>query len=186
MKKKASPWRPHPLHAYTEEQLAGLRASTSARKQETVERLRTAIDALKNKKQAITAQSIYAESGLHYASYVRNEEAIALFRANSTHLQKQRTQRKRKTGEEAPAAPRNPLMNYKKPQLVARLHAAQQQIKNLEQQLATLADAYLQQDTRVAQLEAKVAELEPYRTFVEQVRQRVQREEYRDDSPSSS
>ncbi len=184
MKKKASTRRPHP-RTYTEEQLAGLRVSTSARRQETVERLRTAIDDLKNKKQAITAQSIYAESGLHYASYVRNEEAIALFRANSTHLQKQRTKRKRRTGEAA-ASLRNPLMNYKKPQLVTRLHAAQQQIQHLEQQLATLADACLQRDVRVAKLEAQVTELEPYRTFVEQVRQRVQREEYRDDFPSSS
>src|SRR2546423_7216634 len=88
---------------YSEEQIAGLRASTSARKQETVERLRAAVESLKNKQQAITAQSIYEESGLHYSSYVRNEDAIALFRANSTHLtlQKRRTKRKGKTGENA-------------------------------------------------------------------------------------
>lgn len=178
MKKKASTRRPHCLRTYTEKQLAGLRASTSARRQETVERLHTAIDALKNKKQAITAQSIYAESGLHYASYVRNEEAIALFRANSTHLQKQRTQRKRKTGENVPLPPRDSLMNYKKPQLVSRLHTAQQRIQDLEQQLTTLADTCLQRDQRIAALEARLVELEPYRDFVEQVRQRMKQEEH--------
>jgi hypothetical protein len=161
-----------------------LRASTSARKQETVERLCAAIESLKNKKQAITAHSIYAGSGLHYSSYVRNEVAIALFRASSTHLtlQKQRTKRQRKTGENPPPAPRDPLMNYKKPHLVSRLRGAQQQIQDLEQQLAILAGACLQRDARVAELEAKLVELEPYRTFVEQVRQHVRREEYSNDS----
>ncbi len=38
-----------------------------------------------------------------------------------------------------------------------------------------LADAYLQRAARVVELEAKLAEREPYRSFVEQVRQRVQR-----------
>jgi RNase adaptor protein for sRNA GlmZ degradation len=59
MKKRASSRRPR---TYSEQQLTGLRASTSARKQETVERLRAAIESLKSKKQAITAQTIYAEA----------------------------------------------------------------------------------------------------------------------------
>jgi len=180
MKKRASSRRPSSLHTYPEEQLAGLRASTSARKQETVDRLRTAIEALKNKKQAITAQSIYAESGLHYSSYVRNEEAIALFRANSTHLNQQKKRTKQKRGIQGAAAPssRDPLLNYKKPQWVMRLREAQQQIQELQQQLETLADACLQRDARVVEVEAKLAELEPYRNFVEQVRQRVRQEEH--------
>jgi len=73
-------------------------------------------------------------------------------------------------------------MNYKKPHLVSRLRGAQQQIQDLEQQLVILAGACLQRDARVAELEAKLVELEPYRTFVEQVRQRVRREEYSNDS----
>jgi chromosome segregation ATPase len=119
---------------------------------------------------------------LHYSSYVRNEEAITLFRASSTYLveKKQRTKRKRKTNDDVHSqpSPRDRLLNYKKPQLVMRLREAHQQIMELEQQLATLADACLERDTRVAALEAKLAELEPYRTFVEQVRQRVRREEH--------
>jgi hypothetical protein len=180
MKKRASKRRMGSTH--TEAQLAGLRASVAARKQETVERLCAAIASLKEKKQDITAQTIYAESGLHYSSYVRNEEAIVLFRANSTYLteQKQRTKRRRKTPGDTPLqpSPRDPLSNYKKPQLVTRLREAQQRIQDLERQLATLADACLQRNARVVELEAKLTELEPYRSFVEQVRNRVRQEEY--------
>lgn len=166
---------------YPEHRLAGLRMSTSARRQETIERLHEAIESLKSKKQAITAQTIYAECGLSYASYARNPEALALFRANSTHLnqKRKRVKRKRKT-EDAPILPRDPLMNYKKPQLAARLRDAMQQLERQERQLATLANTCLQRDARVAELEAKLAELEPYRSFVEEVRQRVRREEYGD------
>jgi hypothetical protein len=56
----------------------------------------------------------------------------------------------------------------------------------LQQQLATLADACLLRDTQVVELEAKLMELEPYRTFVEQVRQRVRKEEHGNDSASPS
>jgi hypothetical protein len=186
MKKRASARHPR---TYSEQQLTGLRASTSARKQETVERLCAAIESLKSKKQAITAQTIYAECGLHYASLLRNPEALALFRANSTHLtqKKKPTKRKRNTNEEAVSSPpsRDPYLNYKKPQLVARLREAQQRILDLEQQQATLADACLQRDRRVVELEAKLAELEPYRAFVEQVRLRVQQEEHGNDASHS-
>ncbi len=184
MKKKANARGQRSIHTYSEEQLAGLRASTSARKQETMDRLYAAIESLKNKKQAITAQSIYAECGLHYASLRRNPEAIALFRANSTHLtqQKKQTKRKRKAANDTLSTPssRDPLLNYKKPQLVTRLRDAQQHIQDLGQQLATLGDACLQRDAQVLKLEVKLAELEPYRVFVEQVRQRVRQEEHED------
>jgi hypothetical protein len=181
VKKKASP---RSSRRYSEQQLSGLHSSTAARKQETVERLRMAIEVLQAKKQAISAQTIYAECGLHYASLLRNPEAIALFRANSTHLKqkKKRTRRQRKTSDDtlSQPSPRDPLFNYKKPQLVMRLREAQQHILDLERQLATLADACLQRDARVVELEAKLTELEPYRNFVEQVRQRVRHEEHED------
>jgi hypothetical protein len=184
MRKKGSTPKPR---SSSEQQLSGLRASTAARKQETVERLKAAIESLKAKKQAITAQSIYAESGLHYSTYVRNEEAIAVFRANSTHLTQKKKQRKpkRTPSDDAPARSRDPLMNYKKPQLVARLREAENTIQCLEQQLAQLASGYLEQDARVAELEARLVELEPYQTFVEQVRQRVRYEEHGGNAPSS-
>jgi hypothetical protein len=118
MKRNTKSSRLRSRHTYSEEQLAGLRVSTSTRKQETVERLRTAIASLKKKEQAITAQSIYEECGLRYASYVRTNEAIALLRANSTHLleKKRRTKRGPKMSEETASLHRDPLFNYKKPQ----------------------------------------------------------------------
>ncbi len=188
MKKRANQRRTRLAPTYSEKQLVGLRASTSARKQETVERLRAAIESLQAKKQAITAQSIYAECGLHYASFRRNPEALALFRATSTHLTQRKQRNKRKASDDGHSVPpsRDPLLNYHKPQLVTRLRNAQQHILDLEQQLTTLADACLQRDKRVVELETRLAELEPYRTFVEQVRQRVQQEEHGTDiSPSA-
>ncbi len=180
MQRKAKSGMPRATHIASEAQLSGLKASTTARRQATVERLRGAIDALNTKKQAITVQSIYAECGLRYAAIYRNQEALAVFRANSTHLntKKKRTGRKGHTNGEGAPAPRDPLLNYNKPYLVTRLRAAQQQLQDLERQLATLADACLQRDAQMAVLAAKLAELEPYRNFVEQVRQRVRQEEY--------
>lgn len=187
MKKKAST-RGQRSNTYSEEQLAGLRASTSARRQQTLQRLQTAIESLQTKKQAITAQSIYAECGLHYASLRRNPEALALFRATSTHLTQQKKRIKRRASDDVRSVPpsRDPLLNYQKPQLVIRLRNAQQHIQDLEQQLTALADACLQRDARVGELEAKLAELEPYRNFVEQVRQRVQQEEHGTDASHSA
>lgn len=59
-----------------------------------------------------------------------------------------------------------------------RLREAHKLVQDLERQLANLADTCLQQDARVVELEAKLAELEPYRSFVEQVRQRIRQEEH--------
>lgn len=180
MKKLTRSRKPRAPRTPSEAQLAALHASTTTRKQATVERLRAAIAALNAKKQAITVQSIYDECGLRYAAIHRNQEALAVFRANSTHLntKKKRTRRKGNTNGEGAPAPRDPLLNYNKPQLVARLRVVQQQLQNLERQLATLAETCLQRDAQVAMLEAKLAELEPYRNFVEQVRQRVRQEEH--------
>ncbi len=183
MKRKGKLRKPRPPRITSEAQLSGLKASTTARRQATVERLQGAIDALNTKKQAITVQSIYEECGLRYAAIHRNQEALAVFRANSTHLtaKKKRTRRKSNTNAEGTSVPREPLLNYNKPQLVARLRVAQQQLQDLERQLATLAETCLQRDAQMAALEAKLAELEPYRNFVEQVRQRVRQEEHEDE-----
>jgi hypothetical protein len=80
------------------------------------------------------------------------------------------------TGEEAPAA-RDPLLNYKKPQLVERYRAIQQQDQELQRQLALAVDAAMKREARMAELEARLAQLEPYRLYVEQLRTQMQREE---------
>ncbi len=164
---------------YSEAQLAGIKESATARRQVTVERLQTAIRTLKAKQQEISVQTIYDESSLRYAAIHRNPEALALFRANSTHLVAEKKRNKRKPrGVEAMPAPRDPLLNYKKPQLVARLRLAQQQLLETQQQQAALVGARLKQEARITELEAKLAVLEPYRTFVEQIRQRIRHEEH--------
>jgi len=164
---------------YSEAQLAGIKQSSTARRLVTVERLRTAIEVLKAKKQEISVQTIYDECGLRYAAIHRNPEALALFRANSTHLVAAKRQSKRKlcADEEVTPASRDPLLSYKKPQLVARLRSTQQQLLDAQQNQSALVEARLQQEARIAELEAKLAVLEPYRTFVMQMRAQMQREE---------
>ena len=164
---------------YSEVQLAGIKQSSTARRLVTVERLRTAIEALKAKKQEISVQTIYDECGLRYAAIHRNPEALALFRANSTHLvaAKRHSKRKLRADEEGTPASRDPLLSYKKPQLVARLRSTQQQLLDAQQNQSALVEARLQQEARIAELEAKLAVLEPYRTFVMQMRAQMQREE---------
>ncbi len=83
----------------------------------------------------------------------------------------------RGAGGEVTSAPRDPLLSYKKPQLVAHLRLAQQQLLEAQKQQAVLVDARLKQEARIAELEAKLAVLEPYRTFVMQMRAQMQREE---------
>lgn len=164
----------------SEAQLAALQQSTTARRLATVERLRIAIASLKAKKREISVQTIFEECGLRYAAIHRNPEALALFRANSTSLVAKKKQARRKStmGDERTIAPRDPLLAYKKPQLVKRLRTAQQQLREVRQQQSVLVEARLKQEARIAELEAKLAELEPYRTFVEQIRKKIQQEEY--------
>lgn len=179
MKRKPSAKKPRTSRPPSEAQLRALRDSTAARRQTTIERLGSAIDALTAKKAKITVQTIYEVCGLRYAAIHRNQEALALFRAHSTHLlvEKKRKRHKRtSTGEETPA-PRDPLLNYKKPQLVERYRAAQQQVQELQHQLALAVDAAMKREARIAELEAKLAQLEPYRLYVEQLRAQMQREE---------
>lgn len=179
MKPKTKRRSPRLPRTYSETQLAGIKRSTEERRLATVERLRVAIDALKAKKQEISVQSIYDECDLRYAAIHRNPEALALFRANSTHLvaAKKRRKQKPRANEEAALAPRDSLLSYKKPQLVIRLRSAQQQLLEVQQQQAAMVEARLKQEARIAELEAQLAVLEPYRTFVMQMRAQMQREE---------
>lgn len=179
MKRKTNTRKRRAPRDPTETQLAALRQSTTARKHATVERLQSAITSLKANKREISVQTIYETCGLRYAAIHRNPEALALFRANSTSLaaKKKKTRRKSSMSDEGTIAPRDPLLAYKKPQLVERVRTAEQQVLGLQQQLAVQIDASLQREARIAELEARLAELEPYRSFVEQMRVQMQREE---------
>jgi hypothetical protein len=90
---------------------------------------------------------------------------------------KKQNRRKSREDSESSPAPRDPLLSYKKPQLVARLRSAQQQLLGVQRQQLALVEARLQQEVRIAELEVKLAVLEPYRTFVMQMRAQMQREE---------
>ncbi|HZO75780.1 MAG TPA: hypothetical protein VFB60_26505 [Ktedonobacteraceae bacterium] len=70
------------------------------------------------------------------------------------------------------------MLSYKKPQLIARLRSAQQQLQEVQRQQSVLVEARLKQEARIAELEARLAVLEPYRAFVEQVRRDMQSKEH--------
>ena len=78
--------------------------------------------------------------------------------------------------EETPA-PCDPLLSYKKPQLGEHFRALQQLIGELQQQLAATVDAGMKREARIAELEARLALLEPYRAFIEQWHDQMHREE---------
>ena len=179
MKPKTRRRSPRLPRTYSEAQLAGIKQSTTVRRLATIERLQTAIDVLKEKKQEISVQTIFDECGLRYVAIHRNPEALALFRANSTSLvaKKKRSRHKSAMSDQRPIAPRDPLLAYKKPQLVERLRTAQQQLHETQYQLAVQAEAGVKREARIAELEGRLAELEPYRSFVEQMRTQMQREE---------
>jgi hypothetical protein len=163
--------------SYSEQRLAGLKVHTAAQKQATVDRLREAIEELKADKKAITTRNIYEVSGLDYTSYARNPEALALFQANSTHLTKKRKQQRKKS--ETPLPPRDPLMSYKKPQLVDRVRKAERWIEELEIRNNQLVQQQVESDLRDAKMQAEVAE---YRTFLQKFRADIQHKEHHEDS----
>src|SRR5438128_2708509 len=129
--------KPSHTSRYTEQRLAGLRRHAAELRQATLERLQTAIASLKAKGEAITVHTVRETSGLDYKSYARNPEALALFQENSTFLAARRKEargkRRKLTSEEAPQA-KDPLLNYKKPQLVARFRQEMQRREEMEVQ----------------------------------------------------
>jgi hypothetical protein len=169
-RKRVVPPRTEP---YTEQQLAGLREHTQAQKQNTVERLRTAIASLQAQHKPISARTIYEECGLAYAALRRNPEALLLYQQYSTFLKQQRK------GTKAPLpdtpSPRDPLLAYKKTDLVARVRKAEELLKAREQQYATLLQDYVQKDVKIVELEAELAR---HRQYLEGLRITMQRQEH--------
>lgn len=168
MPKRKRPLRPLD-HPCSEQQLAGLRAHTQAQKQSTVERLRTAITSLQAQHQPISARTIYQECGLSYASFRRNPEALLLYQQHSTFLKHERKHTR------TMCSPRDSLLAYKKPDLVARLRQAQARCAELETQHATILADYVQKDVKIAELEAELAR---YREYFEGLRLQIQQQEH--------
>ncbi len=193
---------------------AHLRTHAAAQKQTTVNRLRMAITRLEAEGHPVNTFTIKEVSGMDYMTYYRNREAFQLFQEHSTHLRKEREQEqakrqasgrvsKRKAGksQEAPhvarGAPRDPLLDYKRPRLVELLHQAhaecdlvRQQAKmeraeleqraqaervELERRYHKLLQEHMNCGVTIAKLEAQVAE---YLAFMERFRSSLQREEH--------
>jgi len=170
MRRRKHTFRPHD---YSEQQLAGLRAHAQAQKQSTVDRLRTAITALEAQHQPISARTIHEECGLEYASIRRNPEALLLYQQHSTFLKRER--KRAKTACPETVSPRDPLLAYKKPDLVARLRQEQTRRTQLEMQYANMLQDYVQRDVKIAELEAELAR---YREYFEGLRMTVQQQEH--------
>ncbi len=160
-------------HSYSEQQLAGLRAHAQAQKQSTVERLRSAIASLQAQHKPISARTIYEECGLTYASFRRNPEALLLYQQHSTFLKRER--KHTRTACPDTVSPRDPLLAYKKPDLVARLRKEQVRCAELETQHAIILADYIQKDVKIAELEAELAR---YREYFEGLRLQVQQQEH--------
>jgi hypothetical protein len=171
MPKRKQPIQPHD---YSEHQLAGLRTHAAAQKQNTVDRLRSAITSLEAQKKSISAKTIYEECGLEYASIRRNPEALHLYQQHSTFLKQKR--KHVKTSPPDTPSPRDPLLAYKKVDLVARLLKEQTREIELETQYSILLQDYVQKDIKIAELEAELAR---HREYLEGLRLSLQRQEHR-------
>jgi len=171
---------------YTEQRLVGLRRHATQQKQATLERLRTAISSLAAKGEPITVHTIRAESGLDYKSYARNPEAMALFQEHSTFLaakRKEARRRRRKLISKETPQPKDPLLNYKKPQLVARFRQEMQRREEMEVQYRQLLSECVLSDRKIMQLEAELAK---YQSFLGHLRGQVQQEEHRGTTPQDA
>lgn len=171
MRKRKQATRPR--GPYMEQQLEGLYAHTQAQKQSTVERLKTAITTLTAQHKLISARTIYEECGLAYAALRRNPEALLLYQQHSTFLK----QKRKRTKESQPDTPtrRDPLLAYKKADLVARVRNAEERLKAQEQRHATLLQDYVQKDVKIAELEVELAR---HRQYLEGLRLSMQRQEH--------
>lgn len=122
-----------------------------------------------------------------------------MFRTYSTHLRKEREKEqakrrrsKRKSTRRYPALhqvpiqSRDPLLAYKKPDLVAKLRIAyaerdqalqnaQKEREEIERRYHALLQEQMQYGITIAKLEAQLAE---YLAFIERFRSSLQREEY--------
>ena len=198
----------------SDDQYAHLRANATAQKQATLDRLSRAITTLEADHRPVNTFTIKEVSGLDYMAYYRNREAFQIFQEHSTHLRKKREQEqanrqaasrvpKRKTEKgkvalhAAKVAPRDPLLDYKRPRLVELLHEAraerdeakrqaraerteaeqraQAEWVELEQRYHKLLQEHMRCGVTIAKLEAQVAE---YLAFMDRFRSALRQEEH--------
>jgi hypothetical protein len=110
---------------------------------------------------------------LEYNSIKRNPEALLLYQQHSTFLKRER-KRTRTTCPDTPS-PRDPLLAYKKADLVARVRKAEELLKSQETQHSMLLQDCVQKDIKIAELEAELAH---HRQYLEGLRLTMQRQEH--------
>ena len=147
-----------------------LRAAASARAERTVARLQAGIQAIQGDRNLVTARTIERETGLTFKTIQRNAAAYEIYKAaaNAFHTrQKHRSNHRRHGRANTPRPPiRDALLAYKKPQLVARLRTALQQIEALETALAVQAATCQEQHLRtILSLRVDNQRLEAQREF---------------------
>ncbi len=177
---------------------AHLRANAASQRQLTIDRLTLAIATLEADQRPVNTFTIKEISGMDYMTYYRNPEALALFRTHSTHLREERVKKQKRRGSKKSSTKqdeslhhvkvevRDPLLNYKKPELVVKLRAAQtecEQVKEqaqagrveLEQCYSTLLQEHMQCSVTIAKLQAQQAE---FQAFLQRFRSALKDEEY--------
>src|SRR5436305_3545716 len=191
------------LSPQSDDQYNHLRASAAKQKQTTVERLKQAIKQLEAEGCPVNTFTIKEVSGLNYMVYYRNREAFALFQLHSTHLRKEREKEyaakktssrrtsKQKAEREKEAlhavkvTSRDPLLDDKRPRLVALLRETQRERDEIKQQAQTeradleqryhaLLQEHMQCGIKIARLEAEYAE---FQAFMERFRSSLKYEE---------
>ncbi|MDQ2831198.1 MAG: hypothetical protein M3Y74_19390 [Chloroflexota bacterium] len=110
---------------------AALRARAATRKQATVQRLTTAIEAIEIRGEGVTVEAIKKECGLDHRIYSRdrNDVAYAVFRQHAAYFNKQEPQclvggksRKRRLRGRHNRAPRDLLLDQPRSELIALVH----------------------------------------------------------------
>jgi uncharacterized coiled-coil protein SlyX len=172
----------------SEDRYAHLRANAAAQKQATVDRLSQAIATLEAEGRPVNTFTIKEVSGLDYMAYYRNVEALSLFRKHSTHLrqerEKEQAKRRRSRAKhsrheevlhDVQVASRDRLLNYKKPELVAKLRATRTELDQMEQRYHALLQEHMHCGVTIARLEAQLAE---HLAFMDRFRSSLRQEEY--------
>ena len=158
---------------------------------------------LEAEQRPVNTFTIKEVSGLNYMVYYRNREAFSLFQQHSTHLRKEREKKhakqssshrtsKQKADREKEAlhavkvSSRDPLLDSKRPRLVALLREAQHERDEIKQQAQgekaelercyhALLQEHLQCGLKIARLEAEIAE---FQAFMERFRSSLRHEEH--------
>lgn len=131
----------------TDRRVLALRAAAEAKRQETVDATRKAIQGLQKAGVEVTARTLADASGRSLRTILRNKEAYELYRRSASHFKTPPTTGNRPgpkpTSKEPPTGLRerryDPLMGYSKSRLVQRQRTLEARIEELERELAEVA-----------------------------------------------